>query len=239
MANATNEVNPERGVSGKPSELEKVMAMNGRGLSHTTTVDCAPLSDEAPPQKDDEELQRWAELVATCLTPTVGQTHTLPGLGSPEAEGTLPDGWRPSVGELTLGERKSSFSAGSAQGTTVGSESSSDEVTRIQVRINTKEFGEVSVVIERAEQGLRISLGALDERVASALRLEVLAVRRALESGGQTVNSLEIVRMNQVGTDLARTPLTTGNRAKRSRDTEQSTSNPGSRKKTRRINLIG
>jgi hypothetical protein len=98
----------------------------------------------------------------------------------------------------------------------------------------------VSLVVERAEQGLRIVLGAVDGRVVSALRHEALAVRRALESGGQSVGMLEIVRMNEVGTVLAQSKVAPSNRLRRLREQAEDASNPQSpKKKSRRINLIG
>jgi hypothetical protein len=115
-----------------------------------------------------------------------------------------------------------------------------DNTNRLQVRVKTEEFGEIAVVVERVETGLRVLLGAANPQAVMALTRDCLAVRRALESDGQSVGSLEIVRMNGLGTDLALTKMATSNRARRSQESAESASDLGQRKKkTKRLNVTG
>jgi len=214
--------------------------MNGRELSKATLLDCPASVETDSIAVDEEERSRWAALVTGAMLGAGAHPASL-GLGDPQTAGSAPDAWRQSVGDLTpnvpSGEVLTEANpAGSKSGVSEG-----EGLQRIQVRVNTEEFGEVALIIERAEQGLRIVLGAVDGRVVSALRHEALAVRRAIENGGQTVGSFEIVRMNEVGTNLAQPRLAPGNRVRRLREQANLAVGPEDRnkKKSRRINLIG
>jgi hypothetical protein len=115
-----------------------------------------------------------------------------------------------------------------------------DDSQRIQVRVRTEEFGEIAVVIERVEDGLRVLLGAANPKAVLALTQDCLAVRRALESDGQNVGSLEIVRMDGLGTDLALSRSASSSRARRSQESAQTDAALGQRKKkTKRLDVTG
>lgn len=221
--------------------------MNGRELSGNVRPECLGPTETAPSSSDDTERERWAALAAGALIALPIEAARLPlaaPSAAPVASGTtsaVPDGWRPSVGDLTPLQAQGEVVSGRSAAIAPSGEGDASDLQRIQVRVNTEEFGEVAVTIERAEQGLRILMGAVDGRVVSALRHEALAVRRAIENGGQTVGSFEIVRMNEVGTNLAQTQVAPGNRARRLKDTAESGQGPLDRKnkKLRRLNLIG
>jgi hypothetical protein len=214
--------------------------MNGRELSKATPVDLSAANTTEEHSSDDEELERWASVVAGCLLHPQVQPPPPPVGFEFGAAPAAPEGWRQSVGVLTQDPRALGEVIAENPVSPSGTGFGTSAIERIQVRVNTKEFGEVSLVIERAEQGLRILLGAVDGRVVSALRNEANAVRRALESGGQSVGSLEIVRMNELGTVLAQTKVAPSNRLRRLKEAADAASNPtAGKKKTRRINLIG
>ncbi|MGC4064325.1 MAG: hypothetical protein QM784_06700 [Polyangiaceae bacterium] len=165
--------------------------MNRRELSMATPVDLPAGGATETRESDEEELERWASVVAGCLlNPQVQPPLPPVGLEFGSAP-VAPEGWRQSVGVLTQDPRALGEVIAESSTSPSGKGTGTSEIERIQIRVNTKEFGEVSLVIERAEQGLRILLGAVDGRVVSALRNEANAVRRALESGGQSVGSLE------------------------------------------------
>jgi hypothetical protein len=214
--------------------------MNGRELSKATPVDHSVNSGSENPAIDDEELERWAAVVAGCLQNPQVQPPLLPTLSGVGREPVAPEGWRRSVGVLTQDPRALGEVIAENPASRLVTGTGNCELERIQIRVNTKEFGEVSLVVERAEQGLRILLGAVDGRVVAALRNEVKAVRRALESSGQSVGSFEIVRMNDLGTVLAQARVAPSNRLRRLKEAADAASNPtAGKKKTRRINLIG
>jgi hypothetical protein len=79
------------------------------------------------------------------------------------------------------------------------------------MRVNTQECGEVAVVVERAETGLRVLIAAENPLAANTLHREATAMRNALESGGHNIVSLKIIGMEQYGTELAKDGLTPRN----------------------------
>jgi hypothetical protein len=213
--------------------------MNGRELSKASLADGTVPGERKHVRVDDVELSEWAALISGCLQTAPGTPPPGIGLGAAETAESVPAGWRPSVEDMTpeKGAFAGAVEAGAGHFACEGKEGEAPQ--RIQIRVNTKEFGEVALIIERAEQGLRILLGAVDGRIVSALRQEALAVRRALESGGQSVGSLEVVRMNEVGTVLAQNKLAPGNRARRFREQADTATPSDRKKKQRRINLVG
>jgi flagellar biosynthesis chaperone FliJ len=215
-------------------------AMNGSELSRTLLGDGKTPSAREDANKERKELERWASLVAGCLQNASPLQPSTLGLGALESIEGVPAGWRSSVESLTPdfgavgdGQLANTVAPG-------GGASASNDEQRIQVRVRTEEFGEIALIVERVESGLRVLLGAENSNGVSALTRQCQAVRRVLESGGQSVGSLEIVRMNGLGTDLAESKLAASNRARRPRGSAESDPTPGMRKKkTKRLDVIG
>jgi len=214
--------------------------MNGHELSKTALSDSTACDAQRDERGDRQEHERWASTVATCLQQAVPVRPATLGFGAPESSQQVPDGWRPSVEALTPGASGSTAAARVPGSTPDSGAVAADNTNRLQVRVKTEEFGEIAVVVERVETGLRVLLGAANPQAVMALTRDCLAVRRALESDGQSVGSLEIVRMNGLGTDLALTKMATSNRARRSQESAESASDLGQRKKkTKRLNVTG
>ncbi|HEY5956140.1 MAG TPA: hypothetical protein VIV60_06295, partial [Polyangiaceae bacterium] len=117
---------------------------------------------------------------------------------------------------------------------------SNQESQRLQVRVRTKELGEIALIVERLETGLRVRLGAADSGAVSQLIEQSAAVREALESSGHSIDSLEIVRMDAFGIDLAQPRVALNHRARKSQASDASGTNSGDKKKkTKRLNFIG
>lgn len=211
--------------------------MNGRELSKAFLGDC-PLSNEVPsPSSDDDEFESWAAIVAGCLQPAAFVPPVSLGLGTPEL--VAPEGWRPSVGTLTPSDVAAFAVTGSS---VMGAGSATDDtLQRIQLRVNTKECGEVALVVERAEDGLRVLIAAVDGNAVTALHREALVMRRALESGGQSVASLKIVRMDQSGTELAKGGLTPSrhDRRRASKACGSGSKSNAAKRTPRRLLIIG
>src|SRR5512147_2716609 len=145
--------------------------MNGNELSKTSLHEAALPTREAP-SDERKELERWASAIAGCLQPAVPVRPLPIGLGTAEPDQSVPSGWRPSVDPLTpRGVAAGDPNAATPRRDSVG-QLSGDDQQRIQVRVKTEEFGEIAVVVERVEAGLRVLLGAVDERAITALSLE-------------------------------------------------------------------
>jgi hypothetical protein len=132
-------------------------------------------------------------------------------------------------------ETKGSIAAGSKAPT-----GGNEPQQRIQLRVNTKECGEVALVVERAEAGLRVVISAVNANVLPALHREALVMKQALESSGQSVVSLKIVQMDQCGTDVAKNRLTPSEDRLRSGKASGSRSKLNAAKRiSRRLLIIG
>lgn len=213
--------------------------MTGNELSKTSLSDVQAGIGQDEANRDRRELEHWASAIAGCLQPAVPVRPASLGLGGEQSQ-QVPAGWRPSVEALTPGlEGADGGMRASARGAP-SSASVADDAQRIQVRVKTEEFGEIAVVVERVEAGLRVLLGAIDPKAVAALKRDCQAVRLALESDGQSIGSLEIVRMNGLGTDLAQSKLAPSNRARSSQESAESASNLGHRKKkSKRLDVTG
>ncbi len=214
--------------------------MTGNELTKTSLGDNQAFVAPEDGSQDRRELERWASAIAGCLQQAVPLPPPTLGFGSSESSQQVPAGWRPSVDLMTpvAGGTSGGFA------TTVQAPGSgacaTAESQRIQVRVKTEEFGEIAVVVERVEAGLRVLLGAANAKAVAALTRDSQAVRRALESDGQSVGTLEIVRMNGLGTDLALTKLAPSNRARRPQESAESDTRLGHRKKkTKRLDVTG
>lgn len=214
--------------------------MNGSELSKTTLGDNTSVFADDEAIADQRELERWASEIAGCLqqvTPAAPATVGLFGAGQRQE---VPAGWRPCVESMTHGGASMVGGPLASNGPDSNALGPSSELGRIQVRVRTEEFGEIALVVERVEEGLRVLLGAVDAHTVTALTRESQAVRRVLEFGGQTVGSIKIVRMNELGTDLAQSKLAPSNRARRPQESaETATVLSEHKKKTKRIDLIG
>jgi hypothetical protein len=220
--------------------------MNGSGLSKTSLKDGQLFSNEDQTKRDEKELERFAATIAGCLQQTVGIEPSALGFLAPEPTPMVPADWRPSVEPLTPG-----CATGTGCGTGAECAASAvaedpratlqpNETERIQVRVRSEEFGEIALVVERADAGLRVVLSAEDPGAIATLRAESRAVRQALEADGQCIGSLEIVRMDGLGTNLAQAKSSSSNRARRLQESAEPGETPNQRrKKSKRLDLIG
>lgn len=188
--------------------------------------------------KDEKDLERWACTVAGLLHQVAPIPPKPLANGACEPIPRASAAWQGDVEPMTLtGNRSNLAAAGDAIGAVSSLESSQQ---RIQVRVQTEEYGEVAVVIERVVAGLRILVGAEDGRALRALLQQSQAVRSALGDDGQNIERLEFVRMNTIGTGLASRTAMPNQRVRPSRDSEAQSSGPEQRKrKTKRVNLTG
>ena len=216
------------------------MSITGNELSRASLRDALSPSEHEDSGADRRELEQWASEIAACLQQVPPVRSNALGPGGSESELQVPDGWRRGVEVLTPGEGLDR-DGGTTQGpgSSLGTESS-PEHQRLQVRVKTAELGEVAVVVERLETGLRVLLGVSDPRAIAAIERDSRAMLQALETDGQAIQSLEIVRMNGVGTDLAHSKVASGQRPRRSHETADSDLHSGTRKrKAKRLDVTG
>lgn len=216
------------------------MSITGNELSRASLRDLPSTSEHGDTSADKKELEQWASEIAACLQQAAPVRPNALGLGSSEPELQVPDGWRRGVEVLTPGVGLGGDGATTRAPSGSLDAESAPEHQRLQVRVKTAELGEVAVVVERLETGLRVLLGVSDPRAIAAIERDSRAMLQALETDGQAIQSLEIVRMNGVGTDLAPSKVASGQRPRRSNETADSDLHGGTRKrKTKRLDVTG
>lgn len=176
----------------------------------------------------EEQAARWAQI----LTPHV--IAQLPPL-APPSEAT-PGGWRAGDGVLTP-EASQSATQVSLTGGDETSEAKPAE--RIVVNVQTSDLGELSLVVERTESGVRVVVGVGDAQTMGQMLPEREALMRQLVGTGLNVASIQIVRQSEVGTVLAPPRLVgriraSGASAQASKEEEKLR-----RRGSRKLNLIG
>jgi hypothetical protein len=214
--------------------------MNGRELSSTTSSDVSRETNATDASEREREREHFALAIAGCLQQSVPVRAIALGVGNPDASDSSPAGWRPGVDALTPNaELRGNDSSVNCVPNAASAEANEDP-QRLQVRVRTKELGEIALIVERADHGLRVQVGAVDAAAVSQLIEQSAAVRLALESGGHSIDSLEIVRMDSFGTDLAQPRVALSSRTRRKETFEESATTSGDKKKkAKRLNLIG
>lgn len=208
-----------------------------RSLSMAKFDDARTSQSEERSHRNEKDLERWAAELAGLL-----QAPTAPkAISAAEAKSELPapEVWQRGVGAVTLGESQQA-------GAPLRNDQLPDTSThaameqQVQVRVKTEEFGEVAVVIERLQTGLRVLIGAEDAHAAGSLQRQSQSVRQALEREGENVQVVEVVRMQGNGTRFASTAIATNRRLPQAKDADAGPSEPGQRKRrAKRVNLSG
>ena len=175
----------------------------------------------------EEQAARWAQV----LTP-----HVIAQLPPPPALGeATPGGWRAGDGALTPQASATPSAAGIEDGEGAGEAKSAE---RIVVNVQTSDSGELSLVVERTDAGVRVVVGVGDAQAMSQMLPEREALLRQLVGSGLSVDSIQIVRQSEVGTVLA--PPRLVGRIRSSGASEQVSKEEERRRRgSRKLNLIG
>jgi hypothetical protein len=215
------------------------MSCDSTGLPNSKLIPTLREVESERPSITQADLEKWAELIAFNAPQVHNAAPLIPsGAGTPEA-------WRTDVETLTpdpgrseanlLAREIANFSVG---GTSASSNES--ELNRIQVRLNTGDLGELSLVIERSVSGLRVLIGAEDSGILAAIARNEASLTDALTSIGQPVTSLTFVPMDGVGINLAQPRTAMSNRARSSVAKTTDDKHAGDkRRKNRRIDVLG
>jgi len=187
-----------------------------------------------------KDLERWASAVAGCLVQPVAPTAPSGLLGG------TPEAWRPSVGALTPGSSDAAIPpdlAGETAANTAGDGKVRPDgpgSDRLQVRLDAGHLGEIAVVVEKDQGGVRLLITAKNAQAVRAISAERQALQQALQSTGQPVQSLCVVQMDVPGTDLAELRSSPGRSARADSDEDLSKSPSRKRKgKSGRLDITG
>ena len=184
---------------------------------------------EAPGKKD---LERWASAVAGCLVQTVA-----PAAASGLLGGT-PEAWRPSVEALTPGSCDAGTALELARDGEVSSSTPGSD--RLQVRLDAGQLGEIAVIVEKDQAGVRLLITAASARAVRAISAERQVLQQALQSTGQRIQSLCVVQMDVPGTDLAQVRSSPGRSARADSEPDLTKSPARKRKgKSGRLDITG
>ena len=195
----------------------------------------APAHERAHGRADDEkttleQAERWATLVGVQLSALTPKTLT------PETA----NAWHPGVEDLTPGTGSSLTGSSAANGpVAAGAESVDPNENRMIVRVDGGDLGEVALVVDRKDGAIRVTISAADAGAEAALGLERVALTRALESHGITVDSVNVVRANNFGTVLAPARPNATQRTREANEAESKDDEHARRRLARKLNLIG
>ncbi len=166
-----------------------------------------------------EETERLAALFAQALPQPLKHT-----LGLPEQAPESSESWQGGVGKLT----QEALPTPAA----VVAEASGAPSDTLVFTLRAGDLGELKCMVDRADSGVRVLIGADGHNALLAAGAERGALEAALRSAGLSVQSVKVVPLAKFGTALAR-----GERAPDGRHVRQAFN--GSRGRGRRVKLIG
>jgi flagellar hook-length control protein FliK len=108
----------------------------------------------------------------------------------------------------------------------------------LTLTVSTPELGEVSIVIDRAEGGVRVVLGVGGRAAEQRLEPEKAALIQSLRGVGLDVHSVNVVQQTRVGTLLAQRGSGKA-QSPSAKEEELDEKQQAQRKKHKRIDLIG
>jgi hypothetical protein len=114
--------------------------------------------------------------------------------------------WRTAVGDLTA----STFGAGAAaarSGTTLGAPSAKGVEGRLVTQLEAGDLGRIQLVIERTDQGLKVSLGVENAVLAALAMSQRSLLEQSLRASGLQVAAVVVTFAGENGTVLAQPPI--------------------------------
>ncbi len=177
-----------------------------------------------------DQAQRWATLLGAQLSAI-----------RPLAVDNQPtSAWHSGAGDLTPSVAIRAGDAGAAAVSACGDgERAEPSESRLLVRVDAGDLGELSLLVDRKQGAIRVTISAADAAAESALGLERSGLIRALQNQGILVDSVNIVRANEVGTVLAPTRPNATQRAREATEAASDDDEQARRRLARKLNLIG
>jgi Flagellar hook-length control protein FliK len=177
-----------------------------------------------------DQAERWATLLGAQLSSVQPKT--------PSREPT--SAWHSSAGDMTPSNGTSGVSSGATVGASADSAEAADaSENRMIVRVDGGDLGEVSLVVDRKEGAIRVTISAADAGAEAALGLEREGLLQALQNRGITVDSVNVVRANNFGTVLAPHRSNATQRTREATEAESKDDEQARRRLARKLNLIG
>jgi len=182
------------------------------------------------PGSSSKHADEWARQLAAMLAPQAALAPPS-NLGSPAPPATGTEN-----GTAASTPRAQGATPSAAVGPQI-SDAGSDN--RLTLTVSTPELGQVSIVIDRAEGGVRVVLGVGGDAAEHALEPEKAALVQSLRGVGLDVHSVNVVQQSRVGTLLAQPPVGRTSLASAKDKNPQDDKQAALRKKHKRIDLIG
>ena len=116
------------------------------------------------------------------------------------------EGWRTAVGDLTastFGESAASARSAAMLGPSAGKGVEGRLVTHLDVG----DLGRIRLVVERTDQGLKVSLGVENAVLAALARSQRSILEQSLRASGLQVAAVLVTHAGDDGTVLAQTPI--------------------------------
>lgn len=179
----------------------------------------------------DKTVQDNAERFARAL---------LPHLVSPPPRALgLPEGWRDSDEVLTPAPKTQPVAATPTASSGEGAEGDLASGGRVLIQVQSRELGQLSVVLDRSATGVRVMIGVADAHTAELMAPERQALLERLVGNGVRVDSLQIVGRSEFGTLLAAPRRMTSPRAFNAESPADSDDRKSRRRGSRKLNVVG
>jgi len=195
-----------------------------------------PVIEEPRPERTPQsELDAWAATLASTLSQQMPPPRAL--APPPPAEP-----WRATVGALTPGSDATpggpdAARAQSAHAAAGGTEETNHE--RVHLSTHVAELGEINVVVDRSQAGIRVVIGVEDAHAATLMDPERLRLQGALVAAGVGVDSIRVVQLDRRGTLLASSKGSVTRTSQHQTDAANGDSDPKKRSRGRKVNLVG
>jgi hypothetical protein len=114
------------------------------------------------------------------------------------------EGWRTAVGDLTastFGDR----AAAARSGTTTGARAANGIEGKLVTQLEAGDLGRIRLVIERTDQGLKVSLGVESAALAALATSQRSMLEQSLRAAGLQVAAVLVTHAGEDGTVLAQT----------------------------------
>ena len=190
-----------------------------------------------PPRTPQSQLDAWAATLASTLAQQMPPPRAIP----PPA--TTTEAWRPSVGALTPGSEATLGGSNPAPARAAPGSAADSEQTpsteRVHLSTQIADLGEVNLVVDRTNGGVRVLIGVEDARAAMLIDPERLRLQGALLAAGVGVESIRVVQVDRRGTLLASTRGSVSRTPQH--PTEPRVDDVDSKKRSRghKVNLVG
>jgi hypothetical protein len=165
-------------------------------------------------EDDEDRARRLADLVlpelfAALMPPA--RRDTVFGLAatlvpSQRYEATrAADGWRTAVGDLTASTFGDRAAAASSR-TTLGAKPGNSVEGKLVTQLEAGDLGRIRLVVERTDQGLKVSLGVENAVLAALATSQRSMLEQSLRAAGLQVAAVIVTHAGDDGTVLAQPP---------------------------------